>query len=177
MKTPTDCCANTFPRAPIYRYTPPPISPPSPMNSTPDPAKPSTGQHRPNASISYSHKRFDRHCVFRATVGPRSSLPATCGVSRLPNHALTGRARARSRGGHRSAGACKSTNYARTRTAARSRQSWDGRPRRSVESCAVTPARPAATICGRSKRRCGPPTSHGTNRWTDTGLTTLPGQP
>jgi len=35
---PTGCCASTFPRAPTCRYTPPPISPPSRLNLTHDPA-------------------------------------------------------------------------------------------------------------------------------------------
>ena len=59
---PTGCCASTFPRAPTCRYTPPPISPPSRPNSTHDPAKPPTGQRRPNASISYSNKLIDHQC-------------------------------------------------------------------------------------------------------------------
>lgn len=40
----------------------PAISPPSRPNSTPDPAKHRTGKHRPNASISCSHKLIDNQC-------------------------------------------------------------------------------------------------------------------
>jgi hypothetical protein len=62
MRIQTGCCASTSPRAPTCRCIPPPTLRRSRPNSTPDPAKPSTGKHRPNASINYSHKLIDHPC-------------------------------------------------------------------------------------------------------------------
>ena len=56
---------------------PPPTLRRSRPNSTPDPAKPSTGKHRPNASISYSHKLIDPPVLQR----PLESAPSRRGHS------------------------------------------------------------------------------------------------
>src|SRR4051812_38262707 len=52
MRTRTDFCASTSPRAPICRATPSPTSMPSPPPSTGGPARPSAGAPPPNHSTN-----------------------------------------------------------------------------------------------------------------------------
>src|SRR6185295_2811731 len=89
-RTPTDCCANTSPRAPTCPSTAPAGSTRSPPNSTPDPANATTGAPPPKNSTGYSQtrphslqrplesKEGSTTLVQKSTLRPRSQHGARC---------------------------------------------------------------------------------------------------
>src|SRR6266508_1116888 len=81
-RTPTGCCASTSPRAPTSASTALTSSPPSPLPSTADPARPSTGKHPPRPSTSYCRTR-QQQAVLRRPLELKLALDPDSGGALL----------------------------------------------------------------------------------------------